>query len=114
DYKGEYKVQLEIPGGFPVTASPITIPAGANEGKLVLKAPANAKASSSPAFKIKLTAVDKGRTLTTEVPLTVAISPAGTAMGDVKPTKLLEAGAAGWKYIEASRVQGDTWIKVDF
>jgi hypothetical protein len=61
-----------------------------------------------------LTAVDKGRTLTTEIPLTVAVSPAGAAVGDFKTTKLLEAGSQNWKYIEASKVQGDAWKKADF
>lgn len=113
-FKGAFTAQLVPPGGFPVTAAQITIPAGASEGKLILKVPANAKPASSPGFKVRLTATDSGRTFTTEIPLTVAISSTATAAGEFKTTKLLEAGALGWKYIEASKVQGDAWKKADF
>src|SRR5262249_13838898 len=49
DYTGEFKVQLVVPPNIKgVAADPITIPAGKDEAKLILKAPKDAAAGSRP------------------------------------------------------------------
>jgi hypothetical protein len=52
NYAGEFKVQLVLPAGVQgVSAQEVTIPAGGNEAKLVVEAPADAK----PGFRGNLT-----------------------------------------------------------
>ncbi len=60
-YKGEYKVQLVLPQGFQgVTAAEVTIPADADEAKLTLKVPDNAKPANNPNLVVRAIAtVDK-------------------------------------------------------
>src|SRR5262249_24862084 len=60
-YAGDFKVQLVLPQGFAgVTAPEVTIPANANEGKLVLKCPANAAPAANPNVIVRCVAtIDK-------------------------------------------------------
>jgi hypothetical protein len=74
-YQGEFKVQLVLPQGFQgVQAAEITIPAGANEGKLTLKVPANAAPAANPNVLVRATAVVEKVTLNQEAKLAVTIA----------------------------------------
>jgi hypothetical protein len=74
DYKGEFKVSLVLPSGFQgVTAAEATIPANANEAKLVLKCPANAAPASNGDIKVKATATVNNVALNQEAKLAVTI-----------------------------------------
>lgn len=66
DYAGEFKVKIELPKGTTgVTAEEVTIPAGKDEAKLVLKAAADAKPGAVNEAVITVTAVyDKKHTVT--------------------------------------------------
>jgi hypothetical protein len=73
-YKGPFTVQVVLPSGFGgVSAATLTIPAGANEGKLILKAAAGAKPASTPALTVRATAKVERATLTQEGKLAVTI-----------------------------------------
>jgi len=79
DYAGEFRVRFDPPPGLTgVTAEPVTIPAGANEVKLLLKAAADAKPGAVNNATITVTAVYGGKhTITHEakVNFTVAAAP---------------------------------------
>ncbi len=57
NYAGEFKVSLVLPQGFQgVSAAEVTIPANVNEGKLVLKCPANTAPAMNPNVTVRATA----------------------------------------------------------
>jgi hypothetical protein len=61
EYQDEFKVQLILPQGMAgVTAGDITIPAGASEGKLTLKVPADAAPGPRANIVIRASAVVHG------------------------------------------------------
>jgi len=61
DYAGPFKVQLVLPASATgVTADDVTIPAGKNEAKLVLKAPAKAAEGNRANLTVRLTALVNG------------------------------------------------------
>jgi hypothetical protein len=65
NFDGEFKVQLELPkGAAGVEAAEVVIPAGQNEAKLVLKAPADAKPGGRNNLVVKATALFNGKTPT--------------------------------------------------
>jgi hypothetical protein len=67
NYDGEFKVQLVLPPNIQgLSAADVTIPAGQNEAKLVVKVDANAAPGNRPNLTVKTTALYNGT-----VPLTV-------------------------------------------
>jgi hypothetical protein len=81
EYTGEYKVKLVLPPNTKgVTADDVTIPAGQNEGKVVLKAAADAPAGPLANVAVQVTGLYDGKVpITTESPkfnLTVEKAPA--------------------------------------
>jgi hypothetical protein len=73
-YQGELKVSLVRPQNLQsVTAAEVTIPQGADEARLVLKAAANAPEASSSDFKVRAVATLNNVPLTQEANLTVAV-----------------------------------------
>lgn len=111
-YKGDFKIQLVTPKGFQeVTAPVVTIPAGATEAKLILKAPANAKPGSSPNVLVKANG-------TPDAKLTVTVlgekGDAPVLEAETKTIKLVAESAEGWKYHPAANVQGDRWRSLKF
>jgi hypothetical protein len=76
DYSGEFKVQLVLPPNVKgVVADPITIPAGKDEAKLVLKAPKDAAAGSRPDLIVRAVATIAGNTpLTHETKINVNVT----------------------------------------
>ncbi|MBO0698380.1 MAG: PPC domain-containing protein [Zavarzinella sp.] len=81
DYAGEYKVKLVLPANTKgVIADEIKIPAGQNEGKVVLKAAADAPAGQLSGLLVQVTGMYDGKVaITTESPkfnLTVEKAPA--------------------------------------
>ncbi len=75
DYADAFKVQLVLPQGMSgLTADEITIPAGANDGKLTLKIPANTSPGPRQNIIIRVTAVVQGNvTLTHETKINVNV-----------------------------------------
>jgi hypothetical protein len=74
-YAGEFKVQLVLPSGFQgVTAPEVTIPAGADEAKLVLKAAADAKPAMNPNVLVRATATVEKVNLTQDAKIAVTIA----------------------------------------
>jgi hypothetical protein len=66
NYQGEFKVQLVLPAGMKgVEASDVTIPAGQNEAKLVLRAPDGTNPGARNNLIVKATALFNGKTPTT-------------------------------------------------
>ena len=64
-FEGEFKVKVELPGGVQgVNIAEVTIPAGANEAKLVIEVPANAMPGNRANLVVKATALWKGKTPT--------------------------------------------------
>jgi hypothetical protein len=62
DFAGEYKVKFELPKGVTgVTAAEVTIPAGKDEAKLTLTAPAGTKPGNVSNANIVVTAVYAGK-----------------------------------------------------
>jgi hypothetical protein len=81
EYAGEYKVKLVFPANAKgVTADEATIPAGQNEGKVVLKAAADVPAGQLGGLSVQVTGVYDGKLpITAESPkfnLTVEKAPA--------------------------------------
>jgi hypothetical protein len=76
DYAGEFKVKFELPKGVTgVTAEDVIIPAGKDEVKLVLKAPADAKPGAVTNAVITLTAMYDGKhTVTHEAKVTFTVA----------------------------------------
>ncbi|HEY1190207.1 MAG TPA: PPC domain-containing protein [Gemmata sp.] len=114
-YAGAYTLELVPSGGTGVSAANVTIPAGANEAKLVLKAAASAKANKNMKFTVRATAKIDDSTLRTETALLVSLdaqAPAGGGTGQVKAVELLAQAAPGWRYV--GTVEGDDWRKPDF
>jgi len=74
-FGGEFKVSLVIPPGIKgVEAADVTIPAGADEAKLVLKAPAGAMPGGRANLVVKAVAVWEGKTpVTHETKLNVNV-----------------------------------------
>jgi hypothetical protein len=67
NYDGEFKVQLVLPPNVQgLSAEEVTIPAGKNETKLVIKVPATAQPGGRPNLTVKTTALYNG-----SVPLTL-------------------------------------------
>jgi citrate lyase beta subunit len=74
DYKGEYKVTLVPPQGFQgVTAAEVTIPANANEGKLMLKCAANAAPATNPNVVVRVSATVEKVVLNSEAKVGVTV-----------------------------------------
>jgi hypothetical protein len=74
DYKGEYKVALVPPQGFQgVTAAEVTIPANANEGKLMLKCAANAAPATNPNVVVRVSATVEKVVLNSEAKVGVTV-----------------------------------------
>jgi len=76
DYAGEIKVKFELPKGTTgVTADEVTIPAGKDEAKLVLKAAAGAKPGAVSNATITATAMYAGKyTITQEAKVTFTVA----------------------------------------
>jgi hypothetical protein len=111
-YTGPVALELVVPSGSSgVSAANVTVPAGVDRTKLVLKATANAKPASDLAFLVRATAKIDNATLREEAKLTVTVGDAAPK-ADVKTEALLADGAADWRY-EAG-VKGDDWIKPDY
>ena len=61
DYAGEFKVQLVLPANIKgVSADEVTIPAGQNEGKLIVKIAADAAPGNRPDLIVRATAMQNG------------------------------------------------------
>jgi hypothetical protein len=61
DYEGEFKVELVLPKGVEgVEATPVVIPAGANETKLVLRVPTNTPPGNRPNLTVRAVATVHG------------------------------------------------------
>jgi hypothetical protein len=61
DYTGEFKVQLVLPANIKgVSADEVTIPAGQNEGKLIVKIAADAAPGNRPDLIVRATAMQNG------------------------------------------------------
>jgi hypothetical protein len=75
NYDGEFKVQLVLPPGVQgVEAGEVTIPAGQDEAKLVLRSAAGANPGNRPNLVVRATALYKGKVPTThEAKLSVNI-----------------------------------------
>lgn len=74
-YAGEFKAQLVLPQGFAgVTAQEVTIPASANEAKLVLKCPANAAPAANPNVIVRCVATIDKVTLNQDAKIAVTIA----------------------------------------
>jgi hypothetical protein len=74
-YAGAFKVQLVSPSGFQgVSAAEVTIPAGTDEAKLVLKAADNAKPAMNPNVLVRATAEVEKVTLTHDAKVAVTIA----------------------------------------
>jgi hypothetical protein len=76
DYNGEFKVHLTLPPGTKgLSVDDVTIPAGANEAKLVLRAPADAKPGNFGNLSLTAVAMFNGKTPTPhEVKLNVNVA----------------------------------------
>lgn len=76
-YKGEFTVQLQVPGGFGgISAKTMKIPGNANQVKLTIKTAKNAKVGSSPNFKIRAQARVGNTTFTHETQFALTITKA--------------------------------------
>lgn len=65
NFEGEFKVKLELPPGVTgVEAAEVTIPAGKDEAKLVLKVPASAAPGNKANLTVKAVALFQGKTPT--------------------------------------------------
>lgn len=118
DFKGFLKLDVVPPSGVQgVSATSVTIPAGANEAKLFLRASKEAKPATSPNFLVRATATVEGIALKSEASFKVTVSPNATTpgvSGSVKTVPLLPAGSAGWKCLAAAKVKGDAWTSPAF
>lgn len=121
-FNGPLAVELIVPSGFQgVSAAKLNVPAGKDDAVLVLKCAKGAKAASSSAFLVRVSAKVGNQTLKHEAKLRLAIDPkqtAGTTPKTGTPgvklteTPLLPASAAGWRY--AVQIKGDTWRAPNF
>jgi hypothetical protein len=74
NYDGEYKVKLVLPPNVQgLSAEEVTVPAGKNEAKLVVKAAEDAKPSNRPNLVIKTTALFNGSPVTCESKINVNV-----------------------------------------
>ena len=74
NYDGEFKVELVLPPNTQgISAEEVTIPAGQNEAKLVIKAEADAKPGGRPNLQVKATALYKDTPLVQQTPLNVNV-----------------------------------------
>jgi hypothetical protein len=78
DFAGEFQVKFELPKGTTgVTAAALTIPAGKDEAKLVLTAPADAKPGAVSNATVSVTALYGGKhTITHEAKVTFTVAAA--------------------------------------
>jgi len=112
-YAGTFTIEVEAPGGSGVSVANVTVPAGATDARLVLKAAADAKPAKELTFTVRATVKIDNVTLREEAKLAVSVDPqGGIAAGKTKPVKLLPEAAAGWRY--AVDVKGNDWQKPDF
>lgn len=119
DYKGDFQVQLVVPQGFQgVSAQQVKVPAGANEFRLVLKAPKGAKPASNPNFLVRAVARVNNVNLTQEAKFALTLADAKTAVapggGEVQTIKLVPAGSDGWRYLPAAQASGNNWLVPSF
>jgi hypothetical protein len=67
DYAGPFQVQLVAPPNVPgFTADPVTIPAGGDEVKVILKVAATAAMGNRPDLSVKATAMVNGNVPTVQ------------------------------------------------
>jgi hypothetical protein len=75
DFAGEFKVQLVLPANVKgVVADPVTIAAGKDEAKLILKAPADAAMGNRPDLIVRAVATLQGFPLTHETKINVNVT----------------------------------------
>jgi hypothetical protein len=80
-YTGEYEVTITVPGGIAgVTADKVKIPAGASEGKLLIKTAKNATVTTNPNFAVKTTGKVGNLTFNSETKFELAITKAAAAL----------------------------------
>lgn len=116
-YKGPFKLDVVAPPGTGVSALSVNVPAGAVTARAELRAAPGAKPGTSAGYLARLTASVGGASLTEEARFQVTVSKAstpGSPGGAYRVVKLLEEGAAGWKYRAASAVKGDAWLGLMF
>ncbi|MBM4072003.1 MAG: hypothetical protein FJ271_24220 [Planctomycetes bacterium] len=117
-YKGPFTVELVQPSGFKGLSGPaVTVPAGGNDARLILKVDPKAKPANSAGFLVRATAKIDNVTLKQEAKLQLIISNQPDAKGeavDLRTVKLLAAGSDGWRYLPAAAVRGNDWLKPDF
>jgi hypothetical protein len=115
-YAGPVTLEVNAPNGAGVSAANVTVPSGASEGKLTLKAAANAKPAKELEFRVRVTTRIDNTTLRDEVPLAVSVGDVATPKpepkADTKETALVAEASGGWRY--ATGVKGDDWKKPDF
>jgi hypothetical protein len=117
-YAGPITIEVQPPGGAGVSVANLTVPAGANSAKLVLKAAAGAKPAKELTFTVRATAKVENATLREEAKFTASVDAQAPADGDTgkaantKAVALVADGSGGWRY--AAGVKGDDWIKPDF
>jgi hypothetical protein len=74
EYAGEFKVELVLPANLQgIAAEAVTIPAGKDEAKLILKAAADAAAGARNELVVRATAAIGGATTTQEVKFNVTV-----------------------------------------
>jgi hypothetical protein len=111
-FAGEVRLELVPPGGTQgVSATPINLPAGANEAGLVVKAEKGARPGPPAEYVVRATAKAGTATLKSEARVAVRVGdgPAGPGR---KEQEVLAAGSAGWRY--AAKVEGNGWVAPDF
>ncbi len=80
DYKGEFQVQLDTPGGTSgISSSTVKIAKNGNEAKLKIKVAKNAKVLSRPDFKVSVTARVGNVTFTHEAQFEMSITKAAAS-----------------------------------
>ena len=117
-YAGPFTLELVPSAG--VSAATVTVPAGATEAKLVLKAAASAKPAKDLSFTLRVTAKVDNATLRDESKFLVSVdakAPAGggdpgTSAAKTKTVALVPQASAGWRY--TGTVKGNDWRKPDF
>lgn len=117
DYKGEFQIDLDPPGGSGIAKTSVKVPAGANEARLVLKADKKAKLGSNPNFVVRATAKVDNVTLKQDLKFTVTVSAQVSASGEAvefRRVPLVDAGAPGWKFAAANGVKGTAYRNLDF
>jgi hypothetical protein len=124
-YAGPVTLEVKVEsGGSGISVANVTVPAGANSAKLVLKAAANAKPAKDLTFTVRASAKVDNVTLREEAKFVASVSaqappsggdagkPAPGPAGKSKVVALVAGGSGGWRY--AAGVKGDAWLAPDF